>query len=518
MKRIFCIVLALVIFALCFASCGKENANESEPESNVPVSSPETSGDDNSGSAEESAETSADDRWRGENGDYVSPNEKIDTVAVFGEQYAEFHVLVKGTDAATYQSDDFTTGSELYGDTLDTAVSQRNAYILDNYGVTIVPHKENNINSLIRQDITVGGQYDLVMPNVPFLATLASEGNLLDLYTLDGINIDAPWYDQNANKAFSMNHQLFYTTGDITILNKVCTIGVVFGEELLATNPDLEDPYELVRNHQWTYDKMKQMSRLVTADTDGTPGMTCDDTWGFLTSYNDVLNLYGGFGQMICEKDANDYPYFSLGSNERAQTILQEILVDFAEDNTWRIYTQSFRGSIWETSLDAIEEGRILFRPSAFSATTKLRKRGVNFGIIPLPLYDENQDSYHAYCGTNSTAGIGILTSCRNADFSAYMIDAISASSKNFVTRAYMEVNLKGKDAQDEDDLEMLEIIFGNIFYDVGDVNNFGNIRTLIGGLAESRRTDLTNMIDSNRNAIETAIEDCIEAYQAAGN
>ncbi|MBR5031775.1 MAG: hypothetical protein IKX49_03610, partial [Clostridia bacterium] len=69
-----------------------------------------------------------------------------------------------------------------------------------------------------------------------------------------------------------------------------------------------------------------------------------------------------------------------------------------------------------------------------------------------------------------------------------------------------------------EDDLEMLEIIFGNIFYDVGDVNNFGNIRTLIGGLAESRRTDLTNMIDSNRNAIETAIEDCIEAYQAAGN
>ena len=121
MKRIFCIVLALVIFALCFASCGKENANESEPESNVPVSSPETSGDDNSGSAEESAETSADDRWRGENGDYVSPNEKIDTVAVFGEQYAEFHVLVKGTDAATYQSDDFTTGSELYGDTLDTA-------------------------------------------------------------------------------------------------------------------------------------------------------------------------------------------------------------------------------------------------------------------------------------------------------------------------------------------------------------------------------------------------------------
>ncbi len=225
--------------------------------------------------------------------------------------------------------------------------------------------------------------------------------------------------------------------------------------------------------------------------------------------------MYGGFGLRMCEKDANDYPYFSLGEDERAQTILQQLLVDFAEDDTWRIYTQSFRGSIWETSLDAIEEGRILFRPSAFSATTKLRKRGVNFGIIPLPLYNEDQDEYYAYCGTNSTAGIGILNSCRDVDYSAYMIDVISAASKNTVTRAYMEVNLKGKDAQDEDDLEMLEIIFGNILYDIGDVNNFGNIRHLIGGLAENRKTDLTAMIDSNRSAIETAIQDCIEAYIA---
>ena len=515
MKRILCIVLALVIFALCFVSCSKDNESESKPDSSTPVSTPETSGTENSGTGEESSETSSDDQWRGENGDYVSPNEKIDTVAVFGEEYAEFHVLVKGDDNGTYQSDDFTTGSELYGDTLDTAVSQRNAYILDNYGVTIVPHKEKNINNLIREDINVGGQYDLVMPNIPFLATLASEGSLIDLYTLEDINIDAPWYDQNANETFSMNHQLFFTTGDITILNKVCTASIIFGKELLATNPDLEDPYQLVRDHQWTYDKMKQMSRLVTADTDGEAGMTVNDTWGFLTSYGDVVNLFGGFGMHMCEKDANDYPYFSLGYDERAQTILQEILVDYAEEGTWRVFAEKFPPDIWVTSLDAIEDGKILFRPSAFSATTKLRKRGVNFGIIPLPLYDENQDDYFAYCGTGQTAGFGILDSCRNAEFSAYMLDAISASSKNFVTRAYMEVNLKGKDAQDDEDLEMLEIIFGNILYDIGDVNNFGTIKTLIYNLAQQGSTEVTAMIESNRGPIETAIEDAIEAYQA---
>ena len=83
------------------------------------------------------------------------------------------------------------------------------------------------------------------------------------------------------------------------------------------------------------------------------------------------------------------------------------------------------------------------------------------------------------------------------------------------MTRAYMEVNLKGKDAQDDEDLEMLEIIFGNILYDIGDVNNFGTIKGLIEGLARDGKTEVAAMIESNRGPIETAIEDVIEAYQA---
>ncbi len=296
MKKIICAVLAFVMFALCFASCTKNAApNASEAEHSDAVSGTDNSETDNSVAPESTEEASAADPWRNADGDYVSPNEKLNVVEFFGdEKFLEFHVLVKGDDHGTYQSDDFTTGSELYGDTLDTAVSQRNTYILDNYGVTIVPHKEKNINVLVREEIASGGNYDLVMPNIPFLATIAGEGALYDLNTLgELLHIDAPWYDQNANETFSMNHQLFYTTGDITILNKVCTIGVVFGEELLAKNTDLEDPYQLVREHRWTYDKMKEMSRLVTADTDGVSGMTCDDT-SLLTATSSICTAVSG--------------------------------------------------------------------------------------------------------------------------------------------------------------------------------------------------------------------------------
>ena len=533
MKKLICIVLVVMMFALCFAACGgNSDTNGSRSEAGTEQTSrtnDTSSGNVGGESADESVpggiesaaepaseETSQDEskKWLDADGNYAVPGDPIDVVATFGSQFSEFHVLVKGTDNGTYQSDDFTTGSELYGDTLDQAVTERNNYIHDHFGVTIVAHKDNGINNLIREDLASGEQYDIVMPNVTFLATLASEGQLIDLYTLENINIDAPWFDQNANETFSMNHQLFFTTGDITILNKVCTTSILFGKEILSKYEDLESPYQLVRDNQWTYDKMKEMAKLVTADTDGEPGMTVDDTWGFLTSYGDAVNLYAGAGMHLCDKDSNDYPYFSLGQEERAQTILQQILKDMAEPG-WCVYAQEFPSDIWVTSLDAIEDGRILFRPSAFSAMTKLRKRGVDFGIVPLPKWNEDQDNYYGFCGVGQTAGFGILVSCRNPEYSAYMADIISAASKNYVTRAYMEVNVKGKDLQSEEDLEMLEIIFDNIVYDIGDVNNFGSINSLIAGLVQQKSTDLSSMIDQNRDKIESAIDDVIAAYEA---
>ena len=510
MKKTICILLVFAMLALCFVSCGDDKPAESKPAESQPATSADT-GTSADTSEPVSEETSQADIWKNENGDYMI----IGEVKNFGGK--EFSILVRGAKSGgTYQSDDFTTGSELYGEVLDTAVVERNHFVEDTYGVTLVIHKEDEMNSLINADLAEGGNYDLVMPTLPTLATLAGDGNLLDLRTFDDIHLEAPWYDQNANETFSMNHQTFFTTGDITILNKVCTVGMLFGKDLLALHPDLEDPYVLVKEHRWTYDKMKEMAKAVTADTDGEAGMSIKDTWGFLTSYGDAVNLYGAAGQHICEKDNNDYPYFYLGQSETAQTILLQILKDMADRGTWCVYAQDFPADIWVTSLDAIEEGRILFRPSAFSAMTKLRKRGVNFGVIPLPLWNEDQDNYYSYCGTGQTAGVGILRSCNDPEYSAYMLEAISAASKNYVTRAYVDVTIKVKDAPDDvESLEMIELIFDNILYDIGDVNNFGGINQLISGLVSAGSSDLASMLDANQDIIEDKIDSLIEAYEA---
>ena len=96
------------------------------------------------------------------------------------------------------------------------------------------------------------------------------------------------------------------------------------------------------------------------------------------------------------------------------------------------------------------------------------------------------------------------------------MLEAISAASKNYVTRAYVDVTIKVKDAPDDvESLEMIELIFDNILYDIGDVNNFGGINQLISGLVSAGSSDLASMLDANQDSIEDKIDSLIEAYEA---
>ena len=215
-------------------------------------------------------------------------------------------------------------------------------------------------------------------------------------------------------------------------------------------------------------------------------------------------------------KDSDDLPYLTITDSD-ATTTLQNILTDMASKGTWCCYAQDFEQPIWVTSLEAFKQGRVLFRPSAFSATTKLRIAGTNFGILPMPKKDTNQDQYYAYCGTGETVGFAIPYNCSDPEFSAYMVEAISCESKNYLTPAYMEVNLKSKDAKNDEDLEMLEIIFNNIKYDIGEVYDFGKIKSTLYGMVQSGDSNIVSKLDSLKDSIDSEIETLIDQYESRG-
>ncbi|MEG2004162.1 MAG: hypothetical protein RR057_06140, partial [Clostridia bacterium] len=222
-------------------------------------------------------------------------------------------------------------------------------------------------------------------------------------------------------------------------------------------------------------------------------------------------------GQKICNKNSDDQPYFAM--DEEAPTkILQKILEDMSEKSTWTCYAQTFDDPIWVTSLDAFKEGRILFRPSGFSATTKLRKSGTNFGILPMPLWNENQENYSSYCSTGEVAGIAIPTSCKDPAFSAYMVSVYACEAKNYLTPAYMEVNLKSKDVQDDESLETLKIIFDNIVYDVGEVYGIGGMNVELIAMVAAGNSNISSKFGELKGKIEEQISSITDKFESINN
>ena len=93
------------------------------------------------------------------------------------------------------------------------------------------------------------------------------------------------------------------------------------------------------------------------------------------------------------------------------------------------------------------------------------------------------------------------------------MIEACSAWAKNYITTAYYEVNLRYRDLRDNESEEMLDIIFDNIVYDIGQCYNFGGFTTMFYELTQNRSADIVSNIESRKTQAQEKIDELVEMY-----
>ncbi len=442
----------------------------------------------------------------------------------FGE--SEFRVLVYSNHVqTTYFSEEIEP--DLYETTdsvLNEAVRTRNDLMTERYGVTIRAVPVDNVATSLRESVTTLTDIcDAAMPFFSDCATMAQEGMLYDLKQFDRyLHLDAPWWDQMANKTLSVDNRLFFTTGDISIMQKIVSSAILFNktlyDDLLADK--YGSLYDKVKNHEWTFDLLYEMNRNMNRNLDDDPELEASkDFFGFGASTGNAISFYLGFGQHIIDKDESDFPKLVFGETESSITLSQTILSRLSEPETFLI-SEDYMGKVtncWEYCLAAFGENRNLMRTTAFSAIKKLRNySGLNpFGIVPFPLADSTQEDYYTPCG-GSAYGVCIPVTVQNADFSAYMLEAMCCEGKNTITPAYYEITLKSRDlSYDDESGEMLDrYIFKNMMYDLANVYNFGGIRSMLQNLAAEKSTNVVSVLDSIRSKVQQAIFDCVDAYR----
>lgn len=446
----------------------------------------------------------------------------------------EFTFLVPGDSVLTYKSNEIMP-QEDSPLALNDEIKARNELVEEKFNVKIAEirtQSNETMIDLIRTEVlSTGGTYDVVMPYIPDAATLALENAFYELGELEYFNLDHACWDQNAKTALSINHKNYFATGDISLLTLACTHAIVFNKDMIKEY-SLDNPYDIVTSGKWTIDKLREMAVKVTADTDGTSGMSATDTYGFLINNNFVTSMFVGSGQRLTGKDDSDLPYIQIIDEAEAASSVFIKIFDLVNDEkatgkiddangTYYITAVSGGGTCWEAATQSVANKLALFRAMAVIDIIDLGNYDCNFGIVPIPKYSEQQDNYHSLVSTLYATCVAIPSSCSDPEMSAIIAQAMCEASTDTTKDAYFNVILKLRKIQDNESEAMLDTIFNGRVYDLGIIYNWGgsgtydtnSIGNFMNGVAYSGSQTFASTLESISNGVEASLKNTLDAF-----
>lgn len=429
---------------------------------------------------------------------------------------AVFTIYVEGDSLERYKSVEIMP-HENSPSIISEAVLERNAKVEQKFNVEIKEIRTATTSEMvanIESEIATGGKtYDAVMAYLPNAGTLAAGGALYDLTEFENLHLDEDYWDTTAVKSLSVAGKNFFVVGDMNLLAYDCTHCIVFNKDVVEDN-GLDNPYDLVYDDEWTMDKLLSMAKVVTVEN-GDGKWDLDDNWGFLINNNYPTSLYFGAGETLTSKNVNDEPIIAV-QGERAATVFSKIFNICNDDNVCRIesYTDSY-SDVYTKASEAIATKKALFRSMAVVDIQELGDYECNFGIIPTPKFDEEQDGYYSYVSVIYASSATIPLTAKDPEMSAVILDALCQASTDTVKTNYYDNMLKYRKLQDEDGVAMLDIIFNNRVFDLAAVYNWGAtnmwdtnaLTTFMNTVAFSGSNTFTSSFESISGTTQSAID-----------
>ena len=393
-----------------------------------------------------------------------------------------FKILTRMLNAENKWQTRDIEAEELTGEPLNDAVFHRNAALSEKYNFNVENLLEANVLETIRREISSGDiGFDVVSLQLGRGLGSVQGGYFADLYSIDHLDLEKPWWDGGATAALSIGGRIFFISGVCLTVNMDTLPAVLFNRELLAEFA-LEDPYEAVRGGFWTWDKLSEMARAATVNFDGTGWMKAEtDRYGLIAA-TWFMPLMHGAGARVSDKDADDMP-FLIWNNDitwAAGSVYNEIISQIK--NTF-LFNKNFSDEDAQSFKELVfEEGRGLFFITRMKSVEMLRQTGLDFGILPMPWFNRAQREWgHSVNAHDSRAQVMAVPAFQDGEALArvgFMLEALAAESRYSVIPAYCDLQLAGKDARDDESREMLDVIFGSMVWDIGAVFDWFNLFT----------------------------------------
>jgi len=420
----------------------------------------------------------------------------------------EFVILTRSDAIWQWETRDvFSEGED--GEPINDAVYQRNRLMEEKFNIVVKDNPTSAYPNKEAMTLINSGEdsFAFLTDGLSHLANMAVAGMAIDYNEVDTIILENEWWDQRMNEEMSIAHHLYTITGDISIMDNEGTWNLLFNKDI-QNDLGLTDYYELRDNGTWTLDVLITDAQAVSADLNGDGKMNNEDSdrFGLSTEPFNTYAFWAGAGLKSVTKNSDDIPEYSMFS-EKSATVIDRVL-DIQNDDQ---ITFNHNGA-----QISFGNGISLFYLVGMRVLPTLRDKDVDFGILPIPKYEEAQDRYYSFGShTNVTAYLMPITTS-DVDRSGTLIEAMAGMSLYTLTPAYYEISLMGKMIRDDESAESLEIILHNRSYDLGVIFSFGSPTAinLFTKMNEEKARDFASRCAAQEPSMVAAIEEFVESLK----
>ena len=436
--------------------------------------------------------------------------------------YESYEFIILTCLGSTISFNDFSDLNADY-DVVNEAIFKRNSdvesalnIVIDNAVVNGNVFSGGIGTTTLRQDYAAGESlYDLCGISTWHATACATSGYLLDLNEIPYIDLTSSWWDQRANIDLGIQGKMFFSNGDIGITDNLATHCIVFSKAI-AEEKNITDIYDLVLENKWNWDKFEEYVRMVSEDLNGDDVMTEMDRFGLLC-WNDAFQASFGAARSKLGGISEETGEFILTMYSDRNSSLATRICNLCFDSRYAINTHA---TIYSKKVEAIggmmgmfTNGQGLFATTIFRNVPQLRDMEMDFGIIPYPMYDEAQGEYGGYVSATYSNMYSVELHNQDLERTGAITEYIAYASKNYVTPAYYEQTLKGRDARDEESIKCLEIIFANRSFDPGVFYEVGSLTGTITNMMKALTNNFDRIYNSARKMSENKIKEINQKF-----
>ena len=481
LTSLLCVVIAMLMVLACFASCG--NGDE--------TTLPKANGSDN------------------DEGGRNAVKDTVPTDLDFKGETMTFFVR-DDNDLVNNEMDvEKTTNNTLFD-----AVYYRNTTVEDRLGIEIKQVAQacpyTNVepwNSTLRNAVlTKSGDYDSAAIYGSQSSPLAVEGLYYNVLDLPYINLDQPWWNQTIREELTLFDTLYFLAGDICVSEIAQGLCFFYNKDMFNEFFGAQgiDIYQVVEDQKWTIDYMCDIVSNVWVDENNDGVISDGDVVGLVGGAN-----MSGSGYMDCWVPAMGIRLTTMVDGYPELTFYNEHTVE-AYEKVQRLYINN-PGTLRAdgVSKTSFLSGNQMFTMSIFNSGEGYRNMQDDYGVLPIPKFDEEQDDYHS-AFHNSASLLVVLSTCQEPEKVGATIELMAAESYKQVTPAYFEICLQGKYSDEPADAEMYDRIINSFVYTFGFCYSTKSLAG-IGSLFRDIDADIAQRYEQNKIKYQTSLDELID-------